>query len=367
MTEGLRIRIRHRFERFSLDFDLDNESGGVTALFGPSGAGKTSVINAVAGLMSPDDALISVGGRVLTDTARGVLLPPQSRRVGYVFQDARLFPHKNVRDNLLYPTRFHGTPAHLDDIVELLEIGALLDRYPRDLSGGEAQRVAIGRALMAKPDLLLMDEPLASLDQRRREEILPYLDDLMRATKAQMIYVSHSMAEVARLADVIVLMREGRIIRSGAAHDVLSDPAAVPDIGVREAGAVVTAKVTSRDAGDGLSALALSSGTLYLPQVAAADGTDMRLRILASDIILSKDKPDGLSALNILPAVVQSIQEGAGPGVAVALKSGSDRLVARITRRSARSLKLAAGIKCYAVIKSVSVAPSNIGRGHKQE
>ncbi len=357
------IRINQRLGDFRLNVDLQGPAG-VTALFGPSGAGKTSVINAIAGLTQPDDAFIKIGDRVLTDTANGTNVRPHLRHIGYVFQDARLFPTKTVRANLEYPAQFTDDDIPLDPITEMLGMAHLLDRYPRDLSGGEAQRVAIGRALMSAPQVLLMDEPLASLDQARRDEILPYLDALHRFSGTQIFYVSHSMAEVARLADTLVLMKNGKAIRQGPAADILSDPAAVPDIGVREAGAVLSAEIKSQDAGDGLSELATSAGKLLLPKLNAENGTQLRVRILATDIILSKDKPDGLSALNILPAVVTEIIEGAGPGVAVALKSGEDRLVARITRRSARALKLAQGIKCYAVVKTVSVAPGNIGQ-HK--
>ncbi len=368
MSLKLEIHIKQRFDPFVLDVDLTSDRGGVTALFGPSGSGKTSVINAVAGLTIPDVAYIRLGDRVLSDTQAGVHIAPHERRLGYVFQDARLFPTKRVKDNLLYPMQFHNRPAELAPVVELLGLEHLLERYPRDLSGGEAQRVAIGRALMSAPDMLLMDEPLAALDQARREEILPYLDSLQRFSGMQILYVSHSMAEVARLADTIALMREGRVIRSGAADDILSDPGAVPEIGVREAGAVLKATVLEQDAGDGLSALAISQGRLLLPKVNASEGTPMRVRILASDIILSKDKPDGLSALNILPTTVSGIQDGTGPGVAVALRSGQDTLVARITRRSAQSLKLVEGTACYAVIKTVSVAPGNIAeKRHKED
>lgn len=360
MSGGFEIKLRHRLGDFTLDVDLTAGSG-VTALFGPSGAGKTSVIRAVAGLLRPDEGVVRLGDRTLVDTTKGVFLKPHQRRVGYVFQDARLFPHMSVAQNLVY-----GAPKDTDvsgELIDLLGIKTLLDREPKDLSGGEAQRVAIGRALLSNPAILLLDEPLAALDQIRRDEILPYLDQLTAVTGVPMLYVSHAMSEVARLADRIVLMREGRVVRAGDAADILSDPALVPEIGVREAGAVLTATVETQDLGDGLSALRTSLGTLYLPKVAAPEGARLRVRILASDIIISKDRPDGLSALNVLPSTVAAIQEGAGPGAAIALRSGDDRLVARVTRRSARALKLAEGSKCFAVIKSVSVAPGNIGRG----
>ena len=244
----------------------------------------------------------------------------------------------------------------------MLGIDDLLDRYPRDLSGGEAQRVAIGRALMRDAKLLLMDEPLAALDQHRRDEILPYLDRLKRFSGVQMIYVSHAMSEVARLADTLALMKDGRITRAGLVGDILADPAAVPDIGVREAGSILDLRLAKVDAGDGLSELKTSAGRLLLPQLGMTEGARVRVRILASDIILSRDRPDGLSALNALPAKISDMHDGFGPGVAVGLRSGEDRLVARITRRSVRLLKLKVGTPCFAVIKTVSVAGHNVGQ-----
>ncbi len=357
MRAGHDIRIRQQLGAFTLDVALQSDAGGVTAIFGPSGSGKTSLINAIAGLTAPQEAFIQIGDRVLNDTARDIFVKPHQRRVGYVFQDARLFPHMTVAQNLRYGADA-ATP--LGDVAALLGIEKLLDRRPATLSGGEGQRVAIGRALLSQPDVLLMDEPLASLDQARRDEVLPYLDQLHRFSGTQVFYVTHSMAEVARLADTIVLLKNGRVSRAGPAMDILSDPAAVPDIGVREAGAVLQATLARPDAGDGLSALTTSQGTIYLPHVDAPAGAAMRVRILASDIILSRDRPDGLSALNILPATVTNLQEGAGPGVAVALVSGQDRLVARVTRRSARALKLKPGVSCFAIIKSVSVAPGAV-------
>lgn len=361
MSGALEIAVQHRLGAFALDVDLVTEASGVTAVFGPSGSGKTSLLRVIAGLVRPDKARVQIAGRVLCDTQQGIWVKPHQRRIGYVFQDARLFPRMSVLSNLLYPTRFHQRPVALEPVLEMLGIGPLLERMPGDLSGGEAQRVAIARALMSAPDLLLMDEPLAALDAARRAEILPYLERLQRFSGTQIIYVSHMMAEVARLADHLALMRAGRVARFGRVSDILSDPAAVPEIGVQEAGAVITARVVRRDAGDGLSALATSGGELLLPMVSAAPGSLIRVRILASDIILARERPEGLSALNILPAAVVSLKEGAGPGVAVALTSGQDRLVARITRRSAQALGLSAGVECYAVIKSVSVAPGNIG------
>lgn len=358
---GFEITLRHQQGDFTLDVALKHGGGGVTALFGPSGAGKTTVINAVAGLIRPDDGYIRIGNRVLLDTHNRIFVPPHKRRVGYVFQDARLLPHLSVRQNLIYGQRFARAALPLDPAVEMLGISHLLDRSPKDLSGGEAQRVAIGRALLSDPELLLMDEPLAALDEARRNEILPYLDAVQTFSGTQILYVSHAMSEVARLADMLVLMQDGQVSRSGPVEDILADPKAISQIGVREAGASVTARLVELDAGDGLSRLATSAGELHLPRVDAPPGTPLRVRILASDIMLATQRPEGVSALNILPVTITAIHDGAGPGVALALQSGQDRLVARITRRSAQALALSEGMACYAVIKSVSVAHRNIG------
>jgi molybdate transport system ATP-binding protein len=367
MKNGFEIRVRQQLGSFTLDVQLESAAGGVTAIFGPSGSGKTSLINAIAGLSQPEQAFISVGGHVLVDTKAGVFVKPHLRRVGYVFQDARLFPHLSVARNLAYgqPKTRGANPGGpgLADVLEALGIAHLLERFPRDLSGGEAQRVAIGRALMSEPELLLMDEPLASLDQARRGEILPCLDRLQALSGVQVFYVSHAMAEVARLADQIVLLRAGQVVRAGPAGDILSDPDLVPEIGLGEAGAVLSARLVEPDAGDGLSRLETSAGELFLPRIKAGAGRAVRVRILASDIILSRERPTGLSALNILPAQITGLRQGVGPGMAVALQSGEDRLLARITRRSAFALGLSVGMRCYAVIKSVSVAPGNVSAG----
>lgn len=358
------VQIKQRLGDFTLDVAFEG-GGGVSALFGPSGCGKTSVINSIAGLSRPDEGHIRIGDRVLFDSAAGIFVPPHKRQIGYVFQEPRLFPHMSVRQNVAYGCPVVPQPERLDAGLQALGIEHLMERNPRDLSGGEAQRVSIARALMSQPEVLLMDEPLAALDEARKAEVLPYLQALVAQTSLPVFYVSHAMSEVAQLADYLVVMREGRAVRSGALADVLSDPAAVSDIGVREAGAILNVSVARQDAGDGLSELATSVGKLFLPRVSAGDGAKMRVRIRASDVMLSKDKPDGLSALNILPCTLTALHEGQGPGVAVALRSGEDVLMARITRRSARALGLHVGLSIYAVIKSVSVAPADMG-GHGQ-
>ncbi|MDJ0823636.1 MAG: molybdenum ABC transporter ATP-binding protein [Paracoccaceae bacterium] len=359
---SLLVDIRLALGAFALDVQFEAPDG-VTVLFGRSGAGKTSVIRAVAGLVRPDAGRIAVGDRVLFDAGKGVNVPVHHRHLGYVFQEGRLFPHLTVRANLAYGARMRGAaPDNLQQIVDLLGIGALLDRRPGALSGGEAQRVAIGRALLSNPDMLLMDEPLASLDAARKAEILPYLERLRAETGVPILYVSHNMAEVARLASHLVVLDDGRVLRTGPATQVLSDPALAPVIGVRDTGALIPAQVVAH-AEDGVTELRCSGGPLYLPQIDAAPGTELRVRVLAQEVILARERPEGLSALNILPVEVLALRQGGGPGVMVQLRLGQDVLLARVTRRSAQALELSEGAQLWAVLKSLAVAHGDIAQG----
>ncbi|MCF3936261.1 molybdenum ABC transporter ATP-binding protein [Acuticoccus sp. M5D2P5] len=358
----LDVSLRHSFGAFTLDAAFEAPAG-ITALFGRSGSGKTTIVNAVAGLFTPDTGRIVAADTVLLDTARGIDLPASRRRIGYVFQEGRLFPHLTVRQNLSFGRWFAprgAVRADFGHVVEMLGIGHLLARRPGRLSGGEKQRVAIGRALLSAPHLLLMDEPLASLDDARKDEILPYLERLRDGTDVPILYVSHSLAEVARIATTIVAIHNGRVIRAGPAGDILADPDAVPLLGVREAGAILTARVVAHHA-DGLTELSVSAGSLFLPRVDAEPGDAVRVRIEAQDIILANSAPEGISALNVLPATVTAIHEGEGPGAAVGLLAGTDRLLARVTRRSVSGLGLAPGSPCYAILKATSIARRDIG------
>lgn len=359
---SLSVDIKHTFDSFALDVAFD-AGPGITALFGRSGAGKTSVINAVAGLLRADSAHIRFGTEVLCDSATGHFDPPHKRRFGYVFQDARLFAHLSVCDNLMFGARYAGdTRISLDEVCDLLGLTPLLARMPRHLSGGEKQRVALGRALLSQPRMLLMDEPLASLDGPRKAEILPYLERLRDGPLAlPILYVSHAVDEVARLADQLVLLQNGTVATAGSLFDVMSDPAAVPLLGVREAGAVLEARVKNH-AGDGLSTLMTSAGPLELPGVQAPVGARVRLRVLAQDVILSLDRPDGLSSVNVLPVHITQVRPGDGPGAAIALQAGQEALLARVTARAVRDMKLHAGMHCYAILKATTVAPGSIGR-----
>ncbi|MCR8722859.1 molybdenum ABC transporter ATP-binding protein [Frigidibacter sp. ROC022] len=361
---ALSLRLRHGFPGLTLDVAFEAPAG-VTALFGPSGAGKTSVVNAVAGLLRPEQGRIAVGGAVLLDSAARLCLPPHRRRIGYVFQDARLFPHLSVAANLRYGARFAPGPAPQDDfdrVTEMLGIGALLDRRPAALSGGERSRVALGRALLSRPRLLLMDEPLAALDAARKAEILPWIERLRDAAEVPILYVTHSAAELARLATTVVLLDRGRVTRAGPVAEVLSDPDAAQGLGRRDAGAILHATVDRHD-DDGLTRLSTAAGTLWLPRVAADPGQRLRVRIEAQDVILSRARPEGLSALNVLPATVSQVRLGEGPGALVQLRLGEEAILARLTRRSVAALGLEPGVACHAVIKSVAVAKGDVGSG----
>ncbi len=357
----LSIAIQHQLEGFDLDVDF-TAPPGLTVLFGPSGSGKTAVINAVAGLLRPDRAQISVNGTEICDTAKGLWLPPHRRRLGYVFQESRLFPHLTVRQNLRYGMRFAPRSAPREDlshVVEMLGITALLDRYPAKLSGGEKQRVAIGRALLASPRLILADEPLAALDGARKSEILPYFERLRDETDIPVLYVTHSPAEVARLATTVVALDAGRVARQGPAVEVLGDPMCAPS-GVRAVGAVSEAHVAAHH-DDGLSELRAGSARLFLPHVPQDIGSALRVRIAAQDVMLSLQEPHGVSALNILKGRIDQIRAGDGPGAIVSLDTEAGRVLARVTRRSVQAMSLTPGLELYGVVKTVSIAPQDAG------
>lgn len=355
----LSVAIRHTLPGLALDAAFQAPAG-LTALFGPSGAGKTSIVNAVAGLDRPDHCRIELDGAVLADTGAGLFLPPHRRGIGYVFQEARLFPHLSVRRNLLYGHWFSRRDGPgLDRIVEMLGIGPLLNRRTGALSGGERQRVALGRALLSNPRLLLMDEPLAALDQPRKDEIMPYLERLRDDTRLPILYVSHSAAEIARLATTIVLIEAGQVRAAGPTADILSDPATAPRMGLHEAGAILTARIEAQEA-DGLTRLATGAGPIWVPRTAGDPGSRLRLRIMAQDVMIARDRPAGLSALNILPAIIRDLTADSG-SVLTRLDVGGQTLLARVTERSALSLGLAAGQGVHAVLKAVSVAPGSIG------
>lgn len=353
----LDVRLRHRLGAFELDADF-TAGPGVTALFGRSGAGKTTLVNAIAGLLRPDSGRISLDGQVLLDTDAGMFVPAHRRRIGYVFQDARLFPHLTVRHNLLFGPFFAGRRRDRDAltrVVDLLGISALLDRRPRHLSGGERQRVAIGRALLADPRLLLLDEPLASLDAQRREEILPYLERLRDDAGVPMVLVSHQVEEVARLAATLVVLSDGAVVAAGPVHDLMARRDLHPWLGRFDPGVVLPARVTGRDAAWALTQLRTPAGLLTVPDVAAPLGTEIKVRIRARDVLISVTRPDGLSARNILPATVAGIERIDPATVQLTLDCGGHAVPSTLTAKAAAELRLEPGAAVWAVIKAVAV------------
>lgn len=327
--------------------------GRVVALFGPSGAGKTTVLQAIAGLVKAEGH-VAVAGELLADSRQGLALSTQARRIGYVFQEGRLFPHLSVRQNLLYGQRFTANKVPLEPVVELLGLKALLERRPRQLSGGEQQRVAIGRALLCRPRMLLLDEPLAALDQARKAEILPYLARLRDEVKLPILYVSHAIEEAAQLADDLVVLREGRVLAAGPLAQVLAQSDVAPLTGGFDLGMPLSAKLVQQLDGEGLSRLEVAAGELFLPRIAAPLGSLVGLRVRPRDITLSLKRPEGLSALNILSAQVTALTSLNDASVEVTLDCHGAVLKARITHRSRAALKLQEGQALYAVIKSLA-------------
>lgn len=352
----LAIDIRHRLGHFLLDARFETGSG-LIALFGRSGSGKTSIINIIAGLVRPDEGRVAVGDTLLVDTEHGIFVPRHRRRIGYVFQEGRLFPHLTVRQNLLYGRWFAPRTERGDDlgkVVDLLGIGSVLERRPGRLSGGEKQRVAIGRALLANPRLLLMDEPLASLDEARKAEILPYIERLRDHTRIPIVYVSHSFAEVARLASTLVLVSEGKVAAAGPTADIMHRLDLFPLTGRAEAAAIVEATVERHDESFSLTELRSRAGLWRLPRVEASVGTRLRLRVRARDVMLARSAPTDVSALNIFPGTVAGIGPDHGPIAEVRLDCGGDVLLARLTRYSVERLGLASGVPIFALVKSVA-------------
>lgn len=353
----LTIKLQHRFEGFRLDVDF-TAPPGLTVLFGSSGSGKTSIINAVAGLLRPDVGKVVLAGSTLLDTRAGVYVPPHQRQIGYVFQEGRLFPHLSVAGNLIFGQKSED-PVAMSRIVDLLGISHLLERQPNTLSGGEKQRVAIGRALISKPSLLLADEPLAALDEARKSEILPYFERLRDEIATPIVYVSHSATEVARLATSVVALENGRVIGQGPAMDLLADSRVAP-MGIRSVGAVIEGRV-GEHCPDGLSELRAGGERLYVPKVAQKVGETIRVRIPAHEVLLAIDEPHAISALNVFKGTVRGLQPTEDRGVVVTLETSAGLILSRVTERSASSLGLQLGATCFAIVKTVAIAPEDVG------
>jgi molybdate transport system ATP-binding protein len=354
---SLEVQVRHRLGTFEIDAAFES-AGRLTALFGASGSGKTSIINMIAGIISPTSGRIRLGGKLLLDTAQGLCTPTHKRRIGYVFQESRLFPHLSVRQNLGYGQWFAQRHERITDMAKtaaLLGIEPLLDRKPHMLSGGERQRVAIGRALLAAPEALLMDEPLTSLDQGRKAEILPYIERLRDELRIPVIYVSHSVQEVARLASDIVVISGGRIKASGPAAAILQRADLIPSEQLGEASSLMEFSIKSYDPSFDLTRLEGKAGAISVPGNIGAIGDRLRVRIRAIDVMLATSMPRGLSALNILNGRIASIQPIEKASVDVALDCGGEMLAARVTRQSCAMLGLKPGLDAFAVLKTVSL------------
>lgn len=354
----LSVALIQRRAEFLLDAKFDVATPGVIALFGRSGCGKTTLVNLIAGLLNPDSGRIQLDGETLLDTTRALNVPAERRRIGYVFQDARLFPHIDVRGNLLYgfKRRRGATRISFDEVVNLLGLETLLPRRSHQLSGGERQRVALGRALLAQPRLLLLDEPLAALDLARREEVLPYLERLRDTLSLPMIYVSHQFDEVLRLASQVVLLENGRSLGAGGVGEISLHPRLREIVGPDSLGAVVEGEVVESHAA-GLTRVQIGRSLLQV-ETAAKVGTRLRVQLLARDLILATSPPRNLSVRNVLTGAIQAIVPDDSHSDLVHIDLGGATVFARITHAATQELNLRGGQSLWILVKSMSI------RGH---
>lgn len=357
------IRAKKRRDGFVLDVDIEVSAPGVVALFGRSGCGKTTLSNIVAGLLPADDAHIAIDGVVLDQP--GQSLRAEQRRIGYVFQDARLFPHLDVMGNLRYGekrAKVDSRPGKariaLNVVAPLLGLEPLLSRRVHQLSGGERQRVALGRALLSNPRLLILDEPLASLDAARREEVLPYLEKLRDELAIPMIYVSHQFEEVLRLATHVVLMDKGKVLSQGSLDELSLHPELRAIVGPDAVGAVIHGVVESVDGGTGLANIRVGTNALKIRLQEARAGAHIRVQLLARDIILATGRPDNLSVRNILTGTIARIVPDDEDTELVYVDIGGVSILSRVTRAASMALGLRVGLPVWALVKSVSI------RGH---
>lgn len=341
-----------------LDIAFRVDPGELLALVGPSGSGKTTVLRTIAGLWRPTTVRISAGGKIWADTAARVMLPPHRRRVGMVFQNYALFPHMTAADNVMAAMDAPDT-AEVRRLLDLVNLHGLADRKPAQLSGGQQQRVAVARALARRPEALLLDEPFSAVDRPTRERLYGEIVALRRHLSMPVVLVTHDMNEAQLLADRMAVIDRGRIVYDGTTAAVMSNPAALRTMGIREVAALVPATVVEH-LPDGLTRLDTVAGPLFLPTVDAAPGTTIRARIMAHEVILSRARPEGLSAQNILPGRIRRIVAGDGPATMVHIDIGGHEILARITQRAAETMSLMPGDTIHAIVKTMSVARDHI-------
>lgn len=358
--ESLHIDVSMSFPGFALAIADEIPLAGITALFGHSGSGKSTLLRIIAGLENRAQGEVRIGSETLQGHDRKGFVAPHLRGIGLVFQDARLFPHLDVAGNLAYAERRsirrdrnHRLTHAM--VVEAFDLAPLLTRRADTLSGGERQRVALARALLTRPRLMLMDEPLASVDGRRKREILPYVQRLPEAFGIPVIYVTHAIDEVAALADRILLISEGRRIAAGPIAEMMARLDLFPLTGRFEASALLDCRIARHDTADSITDLVFDGGELSIPLTDLEPGGALRVRIRARDVILATERSDALSANNVLQGIIRELREDAGGFIDVQLACGSSLLLARVTRRSARRLALAPGLEVYAIVKSTTV------------
>ncbi|QAR33981.1 molybdenum ABC transporter ATP-binding protein [Geovibrio thiophilus] len=344
-----------RYPAFTLDVSFKMNEGMVTGLFGRSGSGKTSIINIAAGLINPDEGYVSLDGKVLYDSSNKINLPAPARSSGYIFQDGRLFPHMTVEANLRYGMKRsmrNGHKAGFDDVVELLGIGDLLKRRPHRLSGGEKQRVAIGRALLSSPDFLLMDEPLSALDSHRKEELIPFIGKMVQTFKLPVLYVTHSIDELFSLCDNVVLMKDGRCTDFGTVEEAVSRPANREILGLSGRVSVLRASAVSEKEP---SIITFENGRLGIPTSKYATGTELRVAVHSDDVTLALNKPTGLSARNIMKGMITAVDSSDDGAVAVTVDVGVP-VYATITRSAASELGIRTGTEVYIIMKTIALS-----------
>ena len=352
----IEVSIKKSYGSFTLDARFES-GAGVTALYGVSGAGKTSIVDAIAGLNRPDAGRIVVGGTALYDSSRAIFQPPEHRGIGYVFQEDRLFPHLTVRKNLQYGsqrTSGHNNGPDFETVIGLLGVEHLLDRLPHRLSGGEKQRVAIGRAVLSRPRLLLMDEPLANLDSTRRYEILPFLEKMCRDLEVPIIYVSHAIDEITRFADTLVVLDRGKTLAVGAVSEITARLDLGPLVDRRDAGTVLDGQIAAHDTMYKLTTVSFQGGRLVIPAIDGTVGDRLRLRIQARDIAIATTLPDNISTLNCLGGTITQVSASRQAHQDIQIDVGVP-ILARVTRRSVVELGLEPGREITALIKSVAV------------